>query len=233
MLNASPSDETHKSFLNEILIDPALQIRCQNIPGGTVLYEPETTPQFVYFIHRGQVRVYENGPDHSARLVEILGPGEWCGIAALAQVPRCGTRAVAVNASLISEVPAERLLDVLAKDPRASADLIQQLANKVRTAREDASRLVFDDCHNRLVKTLLRFSRSAAASPAEDGVVLRITHQQLAQAVGVARETVSLALTQLRLQKIVRTGRNQLIFDPEVLQRFEGSSNERVVEKVA
>ena len=47
--------------------------------------------------------------------------------------------------------------------------------------------------------------------------------QQLAQAVGVARETVSLALTQLRHQNLLRTGRNQLFFDPEALRRFQGT----------
>ena len=87
-------------------------------------------------------------------------------------------------------------------------------------AREDAACLVFDDCNQRLIKTLLQFSRTAAATPHPEGVVLRITHQQLAQAVGAARETVSLALTQLRQQNLLRTGRNQLFFNPEVLEKF-------------
>jgi hypothetical protein len=70
-------------------------------------------------------------------------------------------------------------------------------------------------------------------------VVLNITHSQLAQAVGAARETISLALTQLRHQNLVRTGRNQLFFNPDTLKRlrgeFRGVAPERlaVVEQVA
>ena len=64
----------------------------------------------------------------------------------------------------------------------------------------------------------MRFSESAAATQHDGGVVLRITHQQLAQAVGVARETVSVALTQLRQRNLLRTGRNQLIFNPQALR---------------
>lgn len=80
---------------------------------------------------------------------------------------------------------------------------------------------MFDDCNQRLIDTLVRFSRSAAATPQGDGgVVLRITHQQLAQAVGAARETISLALTQLRQRNLLRTGRNRLFFKPEALQQF-------------
>ena len=52
-------------------------------------------------------------------------------------------------------------------------------------AHDAAALLAFDDCNQRLVQTLLRFSRTAAATPQEGGeVVLSITHQQLAQPVG-------------------------------------------------
>ncbi len=227
MTDVSAPRSIHNSFVQNILLDPSLGARERTLPAGTVLYEAASPAQHVHFVHRGQVRVYQSAPDGSTRLVEILGPGEWCGTAALAQFPTHGTRAVAVTASVVTQVPAERFLEQLARDARASVELIQQLAGKVKAAREEAALLVFDDCHNRLVKTLVRFSRSAAATPSDDGVVLRITHQQLAQAVGVARETVSLALTQLREKNLLRTGRNQLMFNPDVLRRFESAQSAR------
>jgi CRP-like cAMP-binding protein len=42
----------------------------------------------------------------------------------------------------------------------------------------------------------------------------------LAQAVGAARETISVCLTELRRQNIVSTGRNQLKFDPRRLEQM-------------
>ena len=36
----------------------------------------------------------------------------------------------------------------------------------------------------------------------------------------MARETVSLALTEIRLKNLVRTGRNQLTFNPAALEQF-------------
>jgi CRP/FNR family transcriptional regulator len=194
----------------------------KELAAGTVVYEPSTAAESVYFIHSGQVRIYQIGPDgESARLIEILGADDWFGAAALAHTRTYGTRAVAVTGAVVSEVPAERWHAALAATPEVAAEVIGQLARKLHAAHEDAGRLVFDDCNERLVKTLLRFSHSAAATRHDHSgeVVLRITHQQLAQAVGAARETISLALTHLRQRELLRTGRNQLFFNPDVLRQ--------------
>jgi CRP/FNR family cyclic AMP-dependent transcriptional regulator len=204
----------------ELLLNPALGARRMTVAAGKVLYEPSAEAKAVFFVHRGQVRTYRHEPDGNGRLLDILGPEDWCGEAALARHPAYGERASAVVPSIVTEVAADRLLQVLAQQPRAAMEMVKQLAGKLSASRADAAGLVFDDCNSRLLKTLVRFSESSAASPHPDGVQLRITHQQLAQAVGVARETVSLALTQLRQQNLLRTGRNQLTFNPENLRTF-------------
>src|SRR5438046_2727053 len=103
-------------------------------------------------------------------------------------------------------------------------ELIKQLSTKLTAFREDASGLVFEDCNHRLIRTLVHLSESPAASPSGDGVVVHITHQQLAQKVGVARETISLALAQLRRRNLLRTGRNQLTFQPQALRESNGKN---------
>jgi CRP-like cAMP-binding protein len=118
----------------------------------------------------------------------------------------------------------EKLLTTLMNQPAQLVEFNRQVAIKLINTAQEASRLVFEDCNQRLISALLRFSRSAASVQRDDGVVLRITHEQLAQAVGVARETVSLALTQLRQQNLLRTGRNQLTFNPETLREFSSRS---------
>jgi CRP/FNR family cyclic AMP-dependent transcriptional regulator len=226
-LNVTPTAQAapvsaSNSIFNEVLANPALASRRMSVAPGTVLYEPDAPAQNLYFIHRGQVRTYVIGSDDYGRLIDILGQDAWFGEASLARHTTYGEQAVAVVPTVLTEVPAERFLANLVHNPRAATELYKQLAQKLTAAREDAAGLVFDDCHSRLVKALVRFSRSAAAAPHGDGVVLRITHEQLAQAIGVARETVSLALTQLRQRNLLRTGRNQLMFNPEVLRGFCG-----------
>lgn len=224
------------------LLDPqGVGTRRLDVPAGTTLYDADRVPENLYYVHGGQIRVFRVAPDGSARLLEILGAGDWCGLSALSRGSADGTRAVAVSDATVSELPVDDLVSALPQYPPLVVELLGQLATKLHAAHADAANLVFDDTEKRVVNTLLQFGGSSAASPArleeggDVGVVLRITHQQLAQAVGAARETVSLALTGLRQRNLVRTGRNRLWFNPQALESYRrgAPADEAVAAEVA
>jgi CRP/FNR family cyclic AMP-dependent transcriptional regulator len=235
----SPADDTSvrpeasvavlpQAAMAELVADAELAARRFDVTAGKAIYDAATPATNLYLIHAGQVRVLLQtaGPKQRAvRLLEILGPGDWFGAPALAGGATYDTRALAVTAVTASEIPAERLLAAVPRHPAVASAVIRSLAGKLQAAYTQAANLVFDDTNQRLIKTLLDFSRTSAATPqpgpaGEDGVELRITHQQLAQAIGAARETVSLALTQLRQKKLLQTGRNRLAFNPGALEGF-------------
>ncbi len=205
--------------LVDLFLNPLLGARRVSLHGGASVFEPNHPASSLYFIHRGQVRVYTVGRDQS-QLIEILGTNDWFGVSALAGASSHGSRAVTVGPSILSEVPLDRFQALLQQHPKAAADLVKQLSQRLRAAREESSRLIFDDCHTRLLRALLRFSHSPASTQSAAGVVLHITHLQLAQAIGVARETVSLALKDLRDQNVLKTGRNQVAFDPRSIDQI-------------
>jgi len=201
-------------------------VQSQHFLAGQTIYEPEDPPNLFYFIESGEVRIFDVAPGGTARLLHILGPDEWLGAAVLGQMPVYARRAVAVTDAVLWAIPALSLRKMLAEHGDVALQIIESMVQRLQEAWSEGSQLVFDDCRLRLIKTLLRFSNSPAARRSADGVVvLRITHKQLAQAVGAARETISVCLTELRLKNLVRTGRNQLIFDPEQLQALDPSGN--------
>ena len=209
-----------RSPLGELFAQPAVGAEGIEVARGATVYAQGTGAEHLYYIHRGQVRLYQIAPDGDERLVEILGPGQWFGCAALSESPVYLTQAVVATDAQLSKVPAKTLLEHAATNPAAAAQIVKQLANAVQAARQEAARLQFEDCNSRLINAMLRFSDSAAATQQGENTVLHMTHEQLAQAVGAARETVSLALTEMRHRNLVRTGRNRLIFNKDALQQF-------------
>lgn len=219
--------------LTQFFTLPALNPHNLSFTSNERVYEPQDPATYIYYIRSGEVRTFQVGDDGDGRLLEILGPGEWFNPAAFSTDQACGHRAIAATHSSIIRVPADRLLAELTRNAPAAGVLLKQFAERLQRAREDAASLVFCDCNERLIRTLLQLSQTVAATARPDGVELRITHLQLAQAVGAARETVSLALTDLRKQNLLRTGRNKLYFDPQVLRDLQQVCKSAPVAQVA
>ena len=205
------------SAVAELIREEALGARRISFAAGAVVHEASAPADRVFLIESGEIRRLQTSPDGSRRLLDILGPGDWFGPEAVGRLSVYGSQAAAMTDAVVWVASADKVLEALPRHPQASLQIIRQLADRLNVATEEASHLVFDDTRRRLVKALLKFSRSAAATVTGDGVILRMTHEQLGQAVGAARETVSLTLTQLRQANLLRTGRNQLAFDPRVL----------------
>jgi CRP-like cAMP-binding protein len=212
------AEVTEENAVGQLLSDPQLEGRPVAFKPGQIIYEGHGPAADFYLIQSGEVRLFWPGPQNTNRLVNILGPGNFVGLGSVAGMKTHGFRAVAVSDVKLLAVKGTRFLESLTDRPAAIAGLIHYMVGLLRRQAEDISGMAFDDCRQRLLRTLLRFSKSAAATPCEEGIVLRITHEQLAQAVGAARETVSLTLTELRVAKLLRTGRNRLIFDPRAIQ---------------
>src|SRR4051794_41934760 len=72
------------SRIPDLLCDPELDSKQLDVTPATVVYEADAPASDLYFIKAGQVRIFLPGGENAARLVEILGPGDWFGVPALA-----------------------------------------------------------------------------------------------------------------------------------------------------
>jgi CRP-like cAMP-binding protein len=124
--------QTEPGIFQTILTDPALEARRISLNAGTVIYEPDAPAEHVHLIHRGQVRLYQTGENGASRLCDILGADEWFGVGAMARAETHGVRAVAVVPTVVTEVRADRLLEVMASRPESLVELNRQLALRLR-----------------------------------------------------------------------------------------------------
>ena len=175
------------SLVAGLMCDPALGARRVHMLAGTIVYDTDTPACHVHLIQSGEVRLYQLSPDGSRRLLEILGPGQWFGVEAVGRKTRYDGQAQVMQETTLFVLPAQRFLTALSQHPQISLEIIGQLAGRLSDATAEASGMAFDDCRRRLVKTLLRFSHSAAA------------------------------LTELRQANLLRTGRNRLAFNFQTL----------------
>ncbi|HLL89928.1 MAG TPA: Crp/Fnr family transcriptional regulator, partial [Tepidisphaeraceae bacterium] len=161
--------------ITELFADAAMGGRRQTFEAGQAILGLESPSTDVWFVNKGQVRVYQPGPDGSQRLISILGAEQMFNCVALSGEPACGFRAVAATQTVATSVPAARLMAALATRPDAATELVRQMAQRLLASYDAAAQLVFNDCHSRLITTLCQLSTSACATAIPDGgVMLRI-----------------------------------------------------------
>src|SRR5690606_6773282 len=137
--------------------DPAAQSRRLVLRHGQEAGEGEAQPQSLFFVLRGQVRLFLLRDTGEKRLLRILGPGDWFGYEALVGSNTNRLRAGVVSSAVLLQVSVQSFMALLPKYPSAAVELSRSLAGRLMDAEAEAADLVFSDCHERLIKTLLRF----------------------------------------------------------------------------
>jgi CRP/FNR family transcriptional regulator, cyclic AMP receptor protein len=193
--------------------------RLIDVPNGQSIFQPSEPATSLFLVESGEVRLFQVFPDARRSLLAIAGRGELFGLASLGRLAVYGKLALAVGDTLIRAVSANHLRDAFHSHGDFAVQLVEILAHHLNNIWTEGTELFAQDCRLRLVRKLIAFAGSAAAEPVVNGVELHMTHAQLAQAIGAARETVSICLMELRRENLVETRRNRVIYDPQRLRQ--------------
>jgi CRP/FNR family cyclic AMP-dependent transcriptional regulator len=204
-----------------LLDDNQLQAVKTNYADGETIFAAGKPATNFYIIESGEVHVFASmdARKHD-QLLDIFGPRQCFGFTALGRLPNYGKTTKSVGPSVLYVIDANHLRQVIAARSDLTLQLVETMARQLYLSWAAQRDFVCSDCRHRLIKALLRFRNSPVAEPGADGVRLHMTHAQLAEAIGVARETVSTCLIQLRHENLVQTGRNCIIFNPLDLSRI-------------
>ncbi len=187
---------------------------------GDVIFEKDDPGNSVFIIERGSVRIYLPSAQGADLTLAMLGPGHFFGdLSLLDGRPRSASAAASAETMAITLERAD-FLALLRARPDAAASVLAVVAHRLRDANEMASDLAFLDVPGRLAKKLLELG-TAHGLPRADGVFLNtaITQEELANMIGVTRETVNRNLSLFRRLGLIKMdGRRFVLRDPEALR---------------
>jgi CRP/FNR family cyclic AMP-dependent transcriptional regulator len=159
----------------------------------------------------GQLRAYQLTHEGRELLLELIEPGGFDGILSMA-----GRRGHFTEASADCEIASlsiEVLERMILAEPRVGLNLIRLMLRRLESREEHLEALALHDPSQRLARQLLALGQTLG-HPSDGDVVIeyRLTHQMLADMLGMRRETVTLHLHQLiELGAVqVETGRFRL-----------------------
>jgi len=193
-------------------------------PGETV-WESAAGDGHLIVVKVGSVRVYETAEGSPrARLAHVVGAGHWVGVESIAGV-RGNTRVVAAEPTTVAIIAAKTVFERVASNPSLARELIRHLAEQNVELSNEITQMHAHDCTAQVALALLRLARCGGAADDEGTgrVTLRITQQDVADAVGIARETVNAMIQRLADSGAIQKQRGRISFDPQVLSRQAAS----------
>jgi CRP-like cAMP-binding protein len=198
--------------------------RVRRHDAGDVLFLEGDEGTHVLVIHRGSLKLVTTTLEGHEHVLAIRGPDELVGeLSCLDErTHRRSATAIALSDLVVRVIPNDQFVQFLEVHPRALLALTRGVIARLHDS--DRRRLEFGayDTLGRVARVLNELA-TTKGQPCDTGIRLDppLTQNELAGLVGASRESVVRALTELRRQGIVATGRRMLVVrDPAGLARL-------------
>lgn len=168
----------------------------------------------LYYIISGSVTVLVEDDKGHEIVLAYLNPGDFFGEIGLFDEEHKRTAFVRAKSKCdIAQISYERLISLPDIFPDLLFSIASQLAIRLRRTSRKVSDLAFMDVKGRVARTLLDLCREPDAMTHPDGMLIRITRQELGRIVGCSREMVGRVLKDLEEDHLISvSGKSIVVF---------------------
>ncbi|MGE5140874.1 MAG: Crp/Fnr family transcriptional regulator [Rudaea sp.] len=206
----------HESVLARL----ARASQMRHVPDRCVLFNKDDPATFLHILRSGLVTSVLMTPDGRELVINESCSGETIGEVAAATSQPYWANAITRGPAELVLIPTPDFAAALAEEPRIMVNMLGNLAGWLRTSTERESALAFLDAPARLALLLLKLDREASSIG-----YLTISQEELAQYVGVTRQTAARVLGQWRRAGWIFTGRGRVaLLNRNALRRLTEES---------
>jgi CRP/FNR family transcriptional regulator, cyclic AMP receptor protein len=189
---------------------------------GRVIYTPGETGEGLFLLKKGLVHLYRLTGEGKKLLVGVLGPGTLFGDMAYTANSMSNNFAEAAEDSTLCVMSRHDVEQLVAENPAFAVRLIALLAGRLREVESRFEESALRDMQSRVCAALLREEERQGKSS------IATTHQELADAIGTYRETVTRTLGDLQSRGAIQLDRGTVrIVDQRQLKELLTLPNAR------
>jgi CRP/FNR family transcriptional regulator, cyclic AMP receptor protein len=179
----------------------------------------EGSPDRVYLLKAGRVRLYHLSVDGEEVTTDVLEPGHLFGLSALFGTSNEDLSAQTLEDSYVCEAGGQDFLAILARHPLMMAKVMMAMAKQMFRLERTIESLAREPVDSRLGRLFIDLQGSAQKLP--EGLLLpAMTREDMAKICITTRESVSRTLSAWSKHGLVELrGRRILIRDPERLRK--------------
>jgi CRP/FNR family transcriptional regulator len=184
---------------------------------GEHLFEEGDKAQGVFILTAGKVKVYKLSAGGKEQILNIFGPGQTVGEAAMFSGTTFPASAMALEPVRALWLGRERLIKLMAWEPHLAMGMLSVMSRRLHHFTQVVDELSLRDVPTRLARFLLE----QTPGETQASVRLNLKKIELAQRLGTVPETLSRALAKLARAHLIRTqGAVIHILDRDRLEQF-------------
>jgi len=186
-----------------------------------VLYLPGDAGDRIYLLKRGVVKISGLNDDGREVILALLRKGEVFGEEAVLDDSPRDHMAEAYEDALVCILSKRDFMEILRGHPEMAFKVTKLIGFRLKTFRNKVEAFLFKGAPARLATTLLDLGQDHGVQDARGLLLpLRLSQQDLANLIGVTRESVNLTLSDFRKRGLVEVeGRTIRILKPDELQQ--------------
>jgi len=183
---------------------------------GETVYHPGAPSNCVYLVESGRVKLAYLDESGKKLTLTIVDAGEIFGEMCLVGEKSRRHLATAIEQTIVRCIDKPTFLRTLGELPDGLRVLVEHFAARMREYEESLEDLAFRDIQARLSRQLLKLS-DEYGEETKDGILigLAVTHKELADMIGSARENTTLALNRFAREGILEKSRYRIIIKNE------------------
>lgn len=193
------------------------RIVMKQVRKGQVIYRPGQTGEVLFLLKKGSVYLYLLSAEGRKLILQTVGPMTFFGEMAMLGQNMWQLFAEAAEDCTLCVVRNADVKRLIHLKPQIGLRMLEEVGKRLYEARERLGDIVFKRIRERVAKVLLKLSDEGSHP------VTGTNQQEIADMLGVYRETVSNTLAELRGEGLIKVGRRRIsILDPEQLRRAAG-----------
>lgn len=158
----------------------------------------------LYVINKGRVKVVKLSYDGREQIIRTLGPGDFLGEFSIFNPRPYKNNIEALEETLICEIKADKLRELIEKYPSISLKLIQELSMRLEDLEDQVKDISLNTTEKRLAKFILNANSGGQ-------VQLNIRKKDLASYLGMTGETLSRKLKDFQKLGLISQPSSKLI----------------------
>ena len=184
---------------------------------GEAIYQPGDPSSSVYIVKQGRVKLAYLDDSGKKLTFTVIDQGKIFGEMCLVGEKDRKFLAIALEETTVRRIDRDKFWHLLNRHPAYLLKLVNLLGSRVQEIGEIVENLAFKDLRTRLSRQLLKLAGEYGI-PTENGILIgfQITHQELADMIGSARENTTIALNQFAREGILDKSRYRITIKDQV-----------------